>query len=220
MRPKRARRRWSATWTAPGVIPSRRPISAWDGAARIGCEGRLESVEQLGFPCAAVVPCDGVLRVLQEARGPGAVEQALGRIHGRRLETVAGVGVPGVEREFHDAPASFQSVVAIAGVGDEEPAVGEQERAKPAPCRVGCGDGPLFEQAGEECLCQVIRVVGALAVMADESVNRVPVRGAQLCESAARASGSGSPPARATRLQRVVGNLSGGPGRFMGFVTS
>ena len=112
------------------------------------------------------------------------------------LEAIARLGVAGVERERHRPPAPLQGVFAVAGVGEEEPAVGQQERAEPAPRRIGGGHRTLLEQPGEERLRQVVRVVGVVAVATDVGEDRVPVGGAKLRERGAalgvrRAAGMG-----------------------------
>lgn len=65
-------------------------------------------------------------------------------------------------------------------VDEEMLAVGPEERAEATLALIGGGDHSLFEQAGEVRLGQVLRIVQVVALAADERVNRVPVRPAEL----------------------------------------
>src|ERR1019366_1143110 len=51
----------------------------------------------------------------------------------------------------------------------------QQERAKPALARVGPAERFAFDQVSEELLSQILRVVRAVTLAADESVKRIPV---------------------------------------------
>jgi hypothetical protein len=69
----------------------------------------------------------------------------------------------------------------VLGVmGQEEFAVGLQEGPEAALAAVGAGQHVGFQQPGEIRLRQVGRPVGAVALAADEGVERIPVVGAQL----------------------------------------
>ena len=93
-------------------------------------------------------------------------------------------------------------------------AVGQQERPKAAPGRVGRRDGAALEQAGEVPLRQVEGPLGAVPLAADEGVEREPVGVAQLGQRLARF-GAAPSPAATTRLQRVVGKPPGGIDSFL-----
>jgi hypothetical protein len=126
------------------------------------------------------VPLESVEHPAEQGQGPVALEQPLGGpVVGRLVEEPA-LGVAGVARQGDPTAAALLGAVAVAPVGEEEAAVGQQERAEPAPDRVGRRDGALLQQAREIILGQVEGALGVVPLAADEGVDRKPVRGAQL----------------------------------------
>ena len=52
----------------------------------------------------------------------------------------------------------------------------EQEVAEPATLRVGPPQGAFLQQVDKEILCEVLRVLAAIAPSADEGVNRIGIK--------------------------------------------
>ena len=94
-------------------------------------------------------------------------------------------------------------------VAEKVGAGGHQEGAKLPFLRRDGGKGAPFDDNGEETLRQVGRSIRVIPLAADERVNRMPVRLAELRERLARLRRAGSL-ACSTRIQIVEGNSSAG----------
>ena len=134
-------------------MPSSAATAAY-GAASGPAEHGLSRSKSAARPVAAY-SARAVEDPVEQGQGPGAVEEPLGRQVVGRLVEVAALGVAGVDREDRPAAAALQGPVAVAAVGQEEGAVGQQERAEAALGRVGGGERALLQQPGEVVLGQV-----------------------------------------------------------------
>ena len=88
-----------------------------------------------------------------------------------------------VEPQDLHRTAALQRVVLAPLAGEEVLHRREQERAEPAPARVGRAQVAFLEKLGEERLGQVASLVGTVAAAAGIGVEGVPVLGAQCRQS-------------------------------------
>jgi len=58
----------------------------------------------------------------------------------------------------------------------------KQEVAKPAAQRIGPAQGTFLQQVDKEILCEVLRVLAAMAASADENVNRIGIEAIKLLQ--------------------------------------
>ena len=84
----------------------------------------------------------------------------------------------------------------------------EQEVAEPATLRVGAPQGAFLQQVDEEILCEVLRVLAAMAPSADESVNRIAIKAIEILQGSA---GSRAAFSRGGRYQSPLGRAEVGP---------
>ncbi len=207
----RFRSRWTATCTAASVVPSRRgQLRLRHGPPPAG-QHPLQHVE--GGPSARplVLGAEPGEHALEQGQRPVALEEPLGRLAVRRLPPVSPLGVDAVDRERRPPAAAPRGPVALALVGQEVAAIRHQERAEPPPRRVGRGDRPPFEQAGEVALRQVERPLGVIPLAPDEGVDGEPVGGAELGQGLAVAGlAGGGDAAPAGRGERGPGGRDGG----------
>ena len=101
---------------------------------------------------------------------------------------VAALGVVGVDVDAEDGPAAAALLRgrAVPRVGQEVLHRRQQPGAEPPAVGVGVGQVVLLDQAGEEPLREVERLVGVIAPAAHEGVQRVPVQAAKLAQGLAR----------------------------------
>ena len=198
-----------ATWTAASVVPRRAASSACGDDPRRPGQDALERLED-GPPARPfVVAPQSSQDALQQGQRPVPLEEPLRRLPVGRFEAVVALGVAGVDRQHRPPAPAAGGDVALALVGEEVRAVGQQERPEAAAGRVGRRDGAFFQKACEVGLGQVEGTLRVVPLAADEGVQRVPVRGAELGQRLC-APGASPPPAATTRLQRVVGNRPSG----------
>ena len=81
----------------------------------------------------------------------------------RGLDPVAGLGVLGIQRDESPPAAAFLCPGACPLVREEVLESPEQVGTEPTALTVGAANEPVFEQAGEEPLRQVRRLVGTQA---------------------------------------------------------
>ena len=80
-----------------------------------------------------------------------------------------------IEGEGRRAAAALQRPLAVPFMREEVSQRGQQKGAKPTLLRIDIGQEVLLQKLGEEALGQVPRLFGAVALMADVGVERLPV---------------------------------------------
>src|SRR5262249_5915103 len=98
----------------------------------------------------------------------------------RGLMLIAGFAGVEVEREEPSPAAALLGHGFLLLFGHEAGHRGEQERSKAAPLGISIGQVDLFQERGEEVLCQIAGVLGRAAAAAYECINRIPIRLAKL----------------------------------------
>ena len=97
------------------------------GRVGIGRQDRLESPEGLAPTPGLVVTLDSSQDPIDQRDGPVALEQPFGGLIMGGLAAEVGLGVSGVDREEADRAAPLECPVMVAGMRQEERAVGPQE---------------------------------------------------------------------------------------------
>ena len=124
--------------TAPGPPPRRRPGRRGCGQLP-GGGGPFGGSEQGRFPCREDrLPADGrhlglepAQDVVEQRRGPSALEESFGRELVGRLVAIAILGHHGVDRHDRVTAAALERPLVVMAVGQVVRAGGHQERAKP-----------------------------------------------------------------------------------------
>src|SRR5271165_2091739 len=84
----------------------------------------------------------------------------------------------------------------------------EQEVAEPAALRIRPAQGAFLYQVDEEILCEVLRVLAAIAASTDEGVNRIAIKTIELLQGSAGFRGAFS---RGGGNQSPLGREEAGP---------
>src|SRR5207237_2317267 len=138
-------------------------------------EEALELLEQRAFFGAGVVVAQAAEHLFQQRQGPAALEEFFRRQVVGRLQAVTLLGVRQVDGDDLAVAAAFLGVLPVALVGKEVLAGGQQERAEFPLGRVDGVEEILLQEAGEVFLGQVLGLFGAVALPANEGVERIPV---------------------------------------------
>src|SRR5688572_5907470 len=170
--------------------------------AGLADERWLQAEEQLAPAAGRPVRFDALESALEHRQRPVALEGALGRELVGRLEPQALVRRLELQRERRAACPALLGLGAVPLVGEEVLQGAEQPGAEAPALRVRALDGVLLEQAREEGLRQVARVLAVVAAPAHISVERPPIRRAEVRERGARA-----------RFARTAGRQDDAPAR-------
>ena len=134
--------------------------------------------------------------VLEQRCGPLALEEPLGREVMGRLAAIAILGGGDVDRHDGLAAAALEPPLVIVAVGQVVRARGHQERAEPPLAPVDRGQALSLQQSGEEALDEILGRFRVVPPSADERIERVPVRPAELGQRVARPARIDRPPSR------------------------
>jgi hypothetical protein len=108
-----------------------------------------------------------------------------------RLQTEAFLGIHRIAAQNLLSATAFEGVFAVPWIAEEIAQTGQQETAEAAFLPFHMLEATAIQDVREECLCEVLAVMGAVATAADEGVNRIPVIRAKPLKGGARLFGVG-----------------------------
>src|SRR6185503_4658584 len=159
---------------ALGYLPSHGEtgVFAW---WRVLEEQSAQGVEPVGLAGLLEFDAQPFHDRVENRLGPAAIEGQFGRRFRCRLMAVACLGVDGVERDFVYLATALLARAFLPFIGEEMLDRGEQERTEAALVAVYVLQIMLREEQLEESLRQILGVMRAVALAADECVERIPV---------------------------------------------
>src|SRR5262249_10425771 len=121
-------------------------------------------------------------RPFENRRRPLLLEQRLRSQRVRGLDLVAVLRRLRVERHERFLRSALARLASVELVGEEVPARRHEKRPEPAELGPDRFQIPAFDEPREVALCQVARLVRAVALAPDERVERIPVPLAEFFE--------------------------------------
>ena len=124
-----------------------------------------------------IVPASAATTSLSLAASDGYMT-----VPGRETDPVYIFGFVLVDRNDRSKPAAFLRVLTVPFVGQEMFECDQQESAKPALRRARRFESPAGHNEMEEALSQIFGVMKSVTFLANKSVHRIPVSGAEFLQ--------------------------------------